>query len=55
MFVEFTGKILTINPWDFTFTVPTRVQIWWLGSRVVSVLYSGADGLGSNRSRNAVG
>jgi len=28
---------------------------WWLGSRVVSVLDSGAEGLGSNRSRDAVG
>jgi len=27
----------------------------WLGSRVVSVLDSGAEGLGSNRSRDAVG
>jgi len=27
----------------------------WLGSRVVSVLDSGAESLGSNRSRNAVG
>jgi len=30
--------------------------VWgWLGSRVVSVLDSGAVGLGSNRSRDAVG
>ena len=28
---------------------------WWLGSRVVSVLDSGAEGPGSNRSRDAVG
>jgi len=28
---------------------------WWLGSRVVSVLHSGAEGPGSNRSRDAVG
>ena len=27
----------------------------WLGSRVVSVLDSGAEGPGSNRSRDAVG
>ena len=27
----------------------------WLGSQVVSVLDSGAEGLGSNRSRDAVG
>jgi len=27
----------------------------WLGIRVVSVLDSGAEGLGSNRSRDAVG
>ena len=27
---------------------------WWLGSRVVSVLDSGAEGPGSNRSRDAV-
>jgi len=27
----------------------------WLGSRVVSVLGSGAEGPGSNRSRDAVG
>jgi len=27
----------------------------WLGSRVVSVLDSDAEGLGSNRSRDAVG
>ena len=27
----------------------------WLGSRVVSVLDSGAEGLGSTRSRDAVG
>jgi len=27
----------------------------WLGNRVVSVLDSGAEALGSNRSRNAVG
>ena len=31
------------------------VAEWWLGSRVVSVLHSGAEGLGSNRSRDAVG
>ena len=29
-------------------------QTWWLGSRVVSVLDSGAKGPGSNRSRDAV-
>ena len=28
---------------------------WWLGSRVVSVLDSGAEGPGSNRRRDAVG
>ena len=28
---------------------------WWLGSRVVSVLDSGAEGPGSNRCRDAVG
>jgi len=27
----------------------------WLGSRVVSVLDSGSEGLGSNRSRDTVG
>jgi len=27
----------------------------WLGSRVISVLYSGAEGPGSNLSRDAVG
>ena len=31
------------------------VTVGWLGSRVVSVLDSGAEGAGSNRSRNAVG
>jgi len=30
-------------------------ELRWLGSRVVSVLDSGAEGLGSNRSRDAVG
>jgi len=30
-------------------------QLGWLGSRVVSVLDSGAEGPGSNRSRDAVG
>ena len=30
-------------------------ELRWLGSRVVSVLESGAEGLGSNRSRDAVG
>jgi len=37
----------------FTFT-----RVWWLGwlgSRVVSVLDSGAEGPGSNRSRDTVG
>jgi len=28
--------------------------VWWLGSRVVSLLDSGAEGSGSNHSRNAV-
>jgi len=32
-----------------------RVSYGWLGSRVVSVLDSGAKGPGSNRSRDAVG
>ena len=36
------------------FTVFT-VIVGWLGSRVVSVLDSGAEGPGSNRSRDAVG
>jgi len=31
------------------------LSIGWLGSRVVSVLDSGAEGPGSNRSRDAVG
>jgi len=30
------------------------IPLGWLGSRVVSVLDSGAKGLGSNRSRDAV-
>ena len=30
-------------------------NVGWLGSRVVSVLDSGTEGLGSNRSRDAVG
>ena len=30
-------------------------SVEWLGSRVVSVLDSGAEGPGSNRSRDAVG
>jgi len=35
---------------------PARfVHAGWLGSRVVSVLDSGAEGPGSNRSRDAVG
>jgi len=33
----------------------TNVLPWWLGSRVVSVLDSGAEGPGSNLSRDAVG
>jgi len=33
----------------------SRVKGGWLGSRVVSVLDSGAEGPGSNRSRDAVG
>ena len=32
-----------------------RSTIGWLGSRAVSVLDSGAEGPGSNRSRDAVG
>ena len=32
-----------------------RTGVAWLGSRVVSVLDSGAEGPGSNRSRDAVG
>ena len=35
-------------------TLYTRLAALWLGSRVVSVLDSGAEGLGSNRSRDAV-
>ena len=35
--------------------MPMCVTAGWLGSRVVSVLDSGAEGAGSNRSRNAVG
>ena len=31
------------------------LSLGWLGSRVVSVLDSGAEGPGSNRSRDAVG
>ena len=37
------------------FAICTRALLRWLGSRVVSVLDSGAEGLGSNRSRDAVG
>ena len=33
----------------------TQKLTGWLGSRVVIVLDSGAEGLGSNRSRDAVG
>jgi len=33
----------------------TPGRLWWLGSRVVSVLDSGAEGPGSNCSRYAVG
>ena len=32
-----------------------QVYVGWFGSRVVSVLDSGAEGLRSNRSRDAVG
>jgi len=30
-------------------------MVGWFGSRAVSMLDSGAEGLGSNRSRDAVG
>jgi len=33
----------------------STVYVGWLGSRVVSVLDSGAEGPGFNRSRDAVG
>ena len=33
----------------------SQTHLGWLGSRVVSVLDSGAEGPGSNRSRDAVG
>jgi len=36
-------------------TLDSDSMAWWLGSRVVSVLDSGAEGPGSNRSRDAVG
>jgi len=36
-------------------TLLTTLLYRWLGSRVVSVLDSGAEGPGSNRSRDAVG
>jgi len=54
-------------PWEQIFVIfghvpPARTlfcnaqsPFGWLGSRVVSVLDSGAEGLGSNRSRRAVG
>jgi len=38
----------------FSFFI-AAVVVGWLGSRVVSVLDSGAVGMGSNRSRDAVG
>ena len=47
--------------YHFVFLVPRGRLSWptlamgWLGSRVVSVLGSGAEGPGSNRSRDAVG
>jgi len=43
---------LTAGGLDYLFEV--RSHIGWLGSRVVSVLDSGAEGPGSNRSRDAV-
>ena len=35
--------------------VTSTAAAGWLGSRVVSVLDSGAEGPGSNRSRDAIG
>jgi len=44
----YTAVLLTATP-------TSAYRQGWLGSRVVSVLDSGAEGPGSNRSRDAVG
>ena len=45
------STLLVVQPVDLL----DYLSITWLGSRVVSVLDSGAEGPGSNRSRDAVG
>jgi len=47
-------RVYTAGAVSHALSLP-RVRIGWLGSRVVSVLDSGAEGPGSNRSRDAVG
>ena len=42
------------NEYGKTLPLPLHTVYGWLGSRVVSVLDSGAEGPGSNRSRDAV-
>ena len=49
---EFDRQTARQTPGD---SIYLAVLVLWLGSRVISVLDSGAEGLGSNRSRDAVG
>ena len=50
--LEENGKIRSCTSYNI-YTV--HFTPGWLGSRVVSVLDSGSEGLGSNRSRDVVG
>jgi len=49
-FINNLGYIRSISAFNVAY-----VSYGWLGSRVVSVLDSSAEGPGSNRSRDAVG